>query len=118
MHVSFLTRSAVAASVIAGIAGLSAGPAGAAVPRPAATAYSIAGTLYGVAAVSASSAWAVGYTGSSAEKTLMLHWNGKAWSRVTSLKVLDGAEGSLSAVKVVSAKNAWAVGTTLGHTLI
>jgi hypothetical protein len=41
----------------------------------------------------------------------MLHWNGKAWARVTSPSVLTTA-GELSAVTVVSAKSAWAVGST------
>lgn len=88
----------------------------ASVPRmaaqPAATAVGSAGSLYGVAAVSNSSAWAVGYAGKSyAPKILMLHWNGAAWSRVTSPSVLT-ATGELSAIKTVSAKNAWAVGWT------
>jgi hypothetical protein len=80
--------------------------------RPVATALTTSGTLNGVAATSNSSAWAVGYAGSSsAPKILMLHWNGKAWSRVTSPSVLT-ASGELSAVKAVSARNAWAVGYT------
>lgn len=80
--------------------------------RPAATAYSTAGGLNGASAVSDSSAWAVGYTGkTSAPKILMLHWNGTAWSRVTSPRVLT-ATGQLSAITAVSAKSAWAVGYT------
>ena len=92
--------------------------------RPAATSYSTAGKLNGVAAASASSAWAVGSAGNSSPKVLMLHWNGTAWSRVTSPKVLNGTAGQLTAVTVVSATNAWAVGFTgvIGsgkdHTLI
>jgi hypothetical protein len=41
--------------------------------------------LYGVSAVSASDAWAVGYyvdNGTNTDHTLILHWNGTAWSRV------------------------------------
>ncbi len=112
-------------SVIAGSAGALAGvqrapvqaaPVQAAVQpaavQPAATAYSTAGALTGTAAISDSSAWAVGYAGkSSAPKILMLHWNGKAWSRVTSPGVLT-ATGELSAITAVSAKSAWAVGYT------
>jgi hypothetical protein len=41
----------------------------------------------------------------------MLHWDGTAWSRVTSPSVLT-APGGLSAIKVVTAGNAWAVGHT------
>ncbi|MGH3410932.1 MAG: hypothetical protein ACRDRJ_51815 [Streptosporangiaceae bacterium] len=37
--------------------------------------------LWGVAAVSASDAWAVGASGLTSQKTMILHWNGKAWSR-------------------------------------
>jgi hypothetical protein len=89
--------------------------AGAEIPvvsaRPA-TAFSAAGGLNGVAAVSKGSAWAVGYAGRSpAPRILMLHWNGSAWSRVTSPAVLT-ASGELSAVRAVSAKNVWAVGLT------
>jgi hypothetical protein len=80
--------------------------------RPAAAAFSETGGLTGVAAVSKNSAWSVGYAGTSdAQRILMLHWNGNAWSRVTSPSVLT-APGELSAIKVVSAKNAWAVGHT------
>jgi hypothetical protein len=90
--------------------------AGAEVPvvsaRPAATGFSATGELNGVAAASKNSAWAVGYAGkSSAPRILMLHWTGRAWSRVTSPSVLT-ASGELSAVKAVTAKNAWAVGLT------
>ena len=41
--------------------------------------------LSGVAAMSATNAWAVGYTGtSSGAKTLILRWNGTAWKQVPS----------------------------------
>jgi hypothetical protein len=55
----------------------------AAVPAGAAAAFpTFSGRLSGVAALSAASAWAVGYTypiGSSV-KTLIEHWNGKSWT--------------------------------------
>jgi hypothetical protein len=87
-------------------------PAVAAAPPPPATRYSTAGGLAGVAAASASSAWAVGHAGTgTSAKVLMLHWNGSRWSRVTSPSVLTGA-GELAAITVVSAKDAWAVGYT------
>jgi hypothetical protein len=87
----------------------SASPPG---PPPPPTAYSTAGALAGVAAVSASSAWAVGYAGNgSSPQALMVAWNGAKWSRVTSPAVLAGA-GALTAVTVVSATSAWAVGYT------
>jgi hypothetical protein len=105
---------AIAAGISVGLSGVIAGSARAAasVPqaaaRPASTSYSAVGTLNGVAAASNSDAWAVGYTGS---KILMLHWNGKAWSRVTSPGALTAA-GQLKSVAVVNAKDAWAVGDT------
>jgi hypothetical protein len=102
------------AGVAAGQASAAAHPATTALP--AATTYSTAGALSGVAAASASNAWAVGYTGTGlSPKVLMLHWNGKGWSRVTSPKVLTGT-GTLSAITVVSAKDAWAVGSTGNYT--
>jgi hypothetical protein len=77
-----------------------------------ATSYSTAGSLSGVAAVSNASAWAVGFTGSGASpRILMLHWNGRGWSRVTSPGLLTGA-GGLSAITVVNSKDAWAAGYT------
>jgi len=124
MRVSRPARLVVAATAAAALlAGMAVGSARAAAlgavaagrpaERPAATTYSTEGQLTGVAAASASNAWAVGAAGSDASgKVLMLHWNGKAWSRVTSPKVLDGTAGELSAITVVSAADAWAVGVT------
>jgi hypothetical protein len=118
------------ACAVVGLAGvngapaLAAGVAGTAPPaatalagitaRPTAAYYSTAGQLRGVAAASANNAWAVGSTNAgSTTEPLMLHWNGKSWSRVTSPAVLKGT-GALSAVTVVSASDAWAVGSTGG----
>ncbi len=70
--------------------------------------------LTGVAATSASNAWAVGGTGTG---TLILHWNGTKWTHVAS----PPGAGVLMGVSAKSAANAWAVGTSLGgvdHTLI
>ena len=70
--------------------------------------------LTGVAASSASSAWAVGsYSNGKARQTLILRWNAKAksWTRVPSPN--PGRRGSrqqLTSVAIVSAKDAWAVG--------
>jgi len=60
--------------------GIAPAKAGAARTRPAgpATSLTISGNLRGVAATSASNAWAVGSTDSG--KTLILHWNGTTWS--------------------------------------
>lgn len=119
MRVSRRALIAIAAAGISVcISGVFATPAypAAGVPRaaalPRATGYSTAGVLSGAASVSDSSAWAVGYAGSSsAPKVLMLHWNGKTWARVTSPRVLT-TTGQLTAITVVSAKSAWAVGYT------
>jgi hypothetical protein len=65
--------------------------------------------LIGVAATSASNAWAVGYffTGTGGTNTLIEHWNGTAWRRVTSPSVADGF---IAGVTATSASNTWAVG--------
>jgi len=69
------------------------------------------GGLLGIAAARNNNAWAVGYAGRNpAPKILMLHWNGKAWSRVTRPSVLNGSAGQISAITVVNARDAWAVG--------
>jgi hypothetical protein len=70
--------------------------------------------LYGVAATSRSSAWAVGsYYDPATTKTvsLILHWDGARWSRQPS------PLGDLHAVAATSGSNAWAVGnrTTSGN---
>jgi hypothetical protein len=107
--VRLLAASLLLAGVIGGVAPVTASAAGAAVRAPAT--FSISGGLSGVAATSASNAWAVGYTGSdTSQKTLILHWNGTAWKRVTSPSPAGGA--SLSRVVATSANNAWAIGGT------
>jgi hypothetical protein len=76
--------------------------------------------LTGVAATSASSAWAVGYTGRSASpKILIMHWNGKTWSRVSNPAPISGTLNAVTAM----AKSGWAVGSAIpgrggGKTLI
>jgi hypothetical protein len=48
------------------------------------TSFRIGGALFSVAATSADNAWAVGYTGSGPDsRTLLAHWNGRAWTQVT-----------------------------------
>jgi hypothetical protein len=66
--------------------------------------------LTGVTAVSARSAWAVGYysTGS-ATRTLIEHWNGAAWRQVRSPN--PSGDSNLSGVSATSPGNAWAVGS-------
>jgi hypothetical protein len=77
----------------------------AASPKPSAvTAY--AGTLYGVSAVSADDAWAVGSTGGNS--AAILHWKGATWGKVA---VPDAKGGDLAAVSAPAANDAWAVGS-------
>jgi hypothetical protein len=68
--------------------------------------------LYAVAAVSPTDAWAVGFTGDTANKgghlrALILHWDGTAWTRVPTPRQL-GAQ--LLGLAATSATDAWAVG--------
>src|SRR5262249_19259213 len=72
---------------------------------------SVNNDLFGVAAASATSAWAVGfYSGSTgANRTLIERWNGKTWKQVPSPN--PGASvRRLTSVAATSATNAWAVG--------
>jgi hypothetical protein len=72
--------------------------------------------LLGVSALSARNAWAVGWYADDktrSMKTLVLHWNGSRWLRVSSPN--PGSTGTqrkdqLSAVTAVSASDIWAVG--------
>jgi len=68
--------------------------------------------LTGVAAVSRSSAWAVGYYyAGSAWRTLAAHWNGKTWKQVPSPNPGGTAhDNSLNAVAAASATGVWAAG--------
>ena len=70
--------------------------------------------LSAVAATSSTSAWAVGDYGLGtlgATQTLVLHWNGTAWSQVTSpIPGASGSQNNLLAVAALSASEAWAVG--------
>jgi hypothetical protein len=70
-----------------------------------------AGTwLYGVSATLATDAWAVGaYYVSGTLHTLVEHWNGSAWSVVSSPNV-GTSDNALQAVDAISANNAWGVG--------
>jgi hypothetical protein len=72
--------------------------------------------LLGVAGTSPSDVWAVGWYrdlpyGNRAQHSLVLHWNGSAWSRVTSPDV-GNAQTVLKDVIALSPTDAWAVGYT------
>lgn len=129
MRISWTTAIMTAAGVLTLVAGIAAngGPANAASSRPASTVapyttrYVTGGALQGVAATSATSAWAVGYTGTAAKpKTLIVAWNGKTWAKAPGFTPVTG---ELSGISAVSAKDAWAVGfvgspTTSHRTLL
>ena len=73
-----------------------------------------ANSLNGVAVVSACDAWAVGYDSSNgadqtADRTLIEHWNGSAWTVVASPH--PGAFSSLNGVQAASRTDIWAVGS-------
>jgi hypothetical protein len=68
--------------------------------------------LTGVAAISASDAWAVGAgasPGGTGTVTLIVRWNGRSWSTVTSPR--GGVSSGFAAVSAASATDAWAAGT-------
>jgi hypothetical protein len=66
--------------------------------------------LYNVVALASNDVWAVGYSGISSAgfSTLVEHWNGSAWSVVSS----PNAQGDnfLSAVAAIGTSDVWAVG--------
>ncbi len=71
--------------------------------------------LVDVAAAPDGSAWAVGYTGNGSDggtglSTVILRWNGTAWTRVPSPS--PGPTSTLASVTVTSADSAWAAGST------
>jgi hypothetical protein len=71
-------------------------------------------TLQGIARVSSSNLWAVGYSGSlsaAADQTLIEHWDGSSWSIVSSSNPYTSQE--LYGVGVVSSSDIWAVGQYL-----
>jgi hypothetical protein len=65
-----------------------------------------------VSAVSASDVWAVGqYYNAGAFQTLIVHWDGTAWTQVPSPNAPGSTQDNLVAVRATSATNAWAVGS-------
>jgi len=78
-----------------------------------------AGQFFGVAAAASNDVWAVGVKvgpdNPDFGEQLIEHWNGTAWSQVTS-PLVEG--DGLRAVTAISANNVWAVGTASGSALI
>ncbi|MEO8972853.1 MAG: hypothetical protein ABI406_14790 [Ktedonobacteraceae bacterium] len=68
--------------------------------------------LTGVAALTSSNAWAVGYyqDNSGSVVTLAEHWNGSAWSVVTSPNPAGFMANELFAISAHSANDIWTVG--------
>ncbi len=69
-------------------------------------------TLNGVAAISPTDAWAVGYafsaSNSTEQQTLIEHWNGATWTIVKSPNLANGND--LFAIAAISATDIWAAG--------
>jgi len=67
--------------------------------------------FYGVAALATNDVWAVGYykNFSASERTFIMHWDGTAWSIVSSPNVGTGGN-FLKSVHSLYANNVWAVG--------
>jgi hypothetical protein len=76
--------------------------------------------LRGVAALSANDVWTVGFRGGTKSdtpiETLILHWNGTAWTQVASPNIPGGAN-QLFGVTAISANDVWAVGNAAGAPL-
>jgi hypothetical protein len=107
-----------AATLLAGVSAIAIGQVALAAPDSSAAAVasasagaaSSAGLLNAVAAMSANNIWAVGCSGGcNGPDSLILHWNGKRWSKVASPDPGAGLD-ELTGVSAVSASNVWAVG--------
>jgi len=110
-------RATVTAGISAVLIAVAAAPALAAdtgrqsAAGPSAPAVTATDNLFGVAAASRSSAWAVGtYRAGSAKRNLIEHWNGRSWTVVASPSPGGSHGGFLLAVAAVSPSSAWAVG--------
>ncbi len=80
------------------------------------------GQLNGVAAVTASDAWAVGASTTSSpgvapvQHALVEHWNGSAWSVVSLAPPQTGTPSSLlNAVAALSSSDVWVAGASIEH---
>ncbi len=84
-------------------------------PNPSAT----ENYLYGVAVVSASDVWAVGYYNNGTFlRTMTMRWNGANWNTVSSPNPFLSLAAGLRGVTVISANDVWAVGGYVGLTAI
>jgi hypothetical protein len=74
-------------------------------------------TLSGVAAISSSNVWAVGYRSSGWTEALIEHWDGNSWTIVPGAR-LGGTGSYLSAVAATGPNDVWAIGGNGGGNLI
>ena len=75
---------------------------------------SVNNALSGVVGVSSTDAWAVGYElkgTAGPDETMILHWNGTAWSRVTTPDPSAAGGNFLNAVTATSGSSAFAAGS-------
>jgi hypothetical protein len=89
-------------------------------PSPGGAGGDAVSVLTGVAALSRTDTWAVGYWDSDAavlstRHALILHWDGAKWRRVPSPRLADSV---LNGITALSPADVWAVGFTGRHTLI
>jgi hypothetical protein len=71
--------------------------------------------IYGVSALAADDAWAVGWTGLLYTKTFILHWDGTRWRIVPSPNPSNGFN-QLHAVAAIAPDDVWAVGSASADT--
>lgn len=62
--------------------------------------------LYGVDALTASDAWAVGEMHDASQAGVLLHWDGSSWAQILAPDILD----RFQAVEMAASNNVWAVG--------
>jgi hypothetical protein len=74
-----------------------------------------ANKLYGVAAISSTNVWAVGYSYNSPLQTLILHYDGSQWTIIPSQSP-GSFNNQLLGVSAVSANDVWAVGYAASQT--
>lgn len=78
-------------------------------PNPGVSSSGVSDTVVGVAATSATNAWAVGNEtngNTGANQSLILQWNGKAWASVAN----PGGSDNLTSIAANSSANAWVAG--------
>jgi hypothetical protein len=79
-------------------------------PTPPLSGGPVSNQLLGVAAIASNDVWAVGQsTDYGAGQTLIVHWNGTAWSTIPSPH--PGTYSVLRSISAVAANDIWAVGT-------